>query len=595
MFADFMVPGADPKVYAEVMEYSHLHGVVSDYLGDFNATSKKPMQLVLFLFALEHVCRICRIVSQPGGHALLVGVGGSGRQSLTRLAAFMQEMEVFQIEISATYGKQEWHDDLKKVMKLAGEANKRTVFLFSDTQIAHEYFVEDISNILNTSEVPNLMENSDMVQIFENIRGRAKAAGMDGNKDSMTNFFISEVRKNLHVVLCFSPVGDAFRERLRKFPSLVTCTTIDWFSAWPQDALKDVAQEFLSTLSVAEELREPLADACVAMHSGVTKLSSRYLAEARRHFYVTPTSYLELIQSYKDLLAGKQKEVKEVQERYTVGLEKLVATEQSVAEMKEELIALQPKLVEAGEKTAAAMVVIAAETEEADKVKELVAKDEATASEEAARVKAIKDDCEADLAEAMPMLNAAIAALDTLTSSDITEVKGMSNPPAPVKMVMEAVCIMKGVKPARVKNKDGKMGDDYWESAKKMLMDSKFLDSLKAYDKDNIKPKIIKKIRPYLKKKEFELKVVKKASKAAYGLCSWVRAMEAYDRVAKVVGPKRVTLAAAEADLEEVMNQLKEKQDALQAVVDKIQALNDDLEGEKAYKISSRATSSCVR
>ena len=148
---------------------------------------------------------------------------------------------------------------------------------------------------------------------------------------------------------------------------------------------------------------------------------------------------------------------------------------------------------------------------------------------------------------------------------------------------MEAVCIMKGVKPARVKNKDGKMGDDYWESAKKMLMDSKFLDSLKAYDKDNIKPKIIKKIRPYLKKKEFELKVVKKASKAAYGLCSWVRAMEAYDRVAKVVGPKRVTLAAAEADLEEVMNQLKEKQDALQAVVDKIQALNDDLAAKKAY------------
>ena len=182
MFADFMVPGADPKVYAEVMEYSHLHGVVSDYLGDFNATSKKPMQLVLFLFALEHVCRICRIVSQLGGHALLVGVGGSGRQSLTRLAAFMQEMEVFQIEISATYGKQEWHDDLKKVMKLAGEANKRTVFLFSDTQIAHEYFVEDISNILNTSEVPNLMENSDMGRSSRTSAGAPRRPGWTGTR-----------------------------------------------------------------------------------------------------------------------------------------------------------------------------------------------------------------------------------------------------------------------------------------------------------------------------------------------------------------------------------------------------------------------------
>lgn len=48
-------------------------------------------------------------------------------------------------------------------------------------------------------------------------------------------------------------------------------------------------------------------------------------------------------------------------------------------------------------------------------------------------------------AQAMPMLNAALAALDTLTKADITEVKAMKNPPAAVKLVMEACCIMKGV------------------------------------------------------------------------------------------------------------------------------------------------------
>lgn len=70
-----------------------------------------------------------------------------------------------------------------------------------------------------------------------------------------------------------------------------------------------------------------------------------------------------------------------------------------------------------------------------------------------------------------------------------------------------------------------------------LLADTKFLDTLRAYDKDNIPPAIITAVRPYIDMPEFDPSVVKKASAAAYGLCSWVRAMEAYDRVAKVGTP----------------------------------------------------------
>lgn len=107
------------------------------------------------------------------------------------------------MQIPCVHGIQvEWHEDLKKVLKMAGEANKRVVFLFADTQIKSESFVEDISNLLNTYEVPNLLQPADLATTFENIRPRAKAAGLDGNKDQLYTFFLQEVP----ILLYLSPL-----------------------------------------------------------------------------------------------------------------------------------------------------------------------------------------------------------------------------------------------------------------------------------------------------------------------------------------------------------------------------------------------------
>lgn len=328
-----------------VSDKEHLLNVCKEYLSDYNAVSKKPMDLALFAFALEHIVRICRIITLPGGNALLVGLGGSGRQSLTRLAAFMEDYEIFQIEVSKSYGKNEWHDDLRKVLRIAGESNKQVVFLFGDTQIKDEGFVEDISNLLNTGEVPNLMAGGDLAQIFETIRGRAKAAGMDGNRNQLYSFFLQCVRANLHVVLSFSYVGDAFRERLRKFPSLVNCTTINWFTAWPQDALHAVAVQFLANQTgISEADMAALPALCVLFHQTAHSITNQFLLKERRHYYVTPTSYLELLLSYKSMLTERQREVSTLRSRYIIGLEKLATTESSVEQMQIDLVALQPQL-----------------------------------------------------------------------------------------------------------------------------------------------------------------------------------------------------------------------------------------------------------
>jgi dynein heavy chain len=106
----------------------------------------------------------------PGGNALLVGMGGSGRQSLTRLAAFVLDYGIKQIELSKNYGVQEWKDDLRSVIKSAGLTTRQQVFLFADTQIKLNSFVEDINNLLNSGEVPNIF--SDAAERAEIIDGK---------------------------------------------------------------------------------------------------------------------------------------------------------------------------------------------------------------------------------------------------------------------------------------------------------------------------------------------------------------------------------------------------------------------------------------
>jgi len=573
LYGDFMKD--DSSLYERLPGMDVLTAKMSAMLDDFNAVSKRPMSLVLFPFAVEHVCRILRILKSPFGNALLVGVGGSGRQSLTTLATAVADFSLFQIELSKNYDTTAWREDLKVLLRKAGEMGESTVFLLSDVQIKDESYVEDLNNLLNAGEVPNLFAADEVSQIAETLTPVMKQeGGADFSPSGLWRLFVQRCRANMHIVLAMSPIGEAFRNRLRKFPSLVNCCTIDWFTAWPADALHTVAHSYFRDVEMEESTREAVVKACSFFQVSVREASQEFFSELRRHNYVTPTSYLELLGAFRSLLDVKRSEVSQAKSRYDVGLEKLQQTAESVEGMQAELIELQPKLVVATKETDELMVKIEKDSADAQQVRDKVEVEEAAATAKAEEATAIKVECEAGLAEALPALEASIQALQTLKKDDITEVKGMKNPPGGVKLTMEAVCIMNEVKPEKVPAPDGKgKVDDYWGPAKKMMSDSRFLQNLMDYDKDNIKPEIIEKIRVYTNNDAFDPELIKKASKACFGLCCWVRAMEVYDRVAKDVEPKRLRLAKAEAEFAEVSGLLAEKKEALAAVEAKINEL----------------------
>lgn len=93
----------EERKYEEIPSMKVLRDISEAALAEYNATKKSKMDIVLFDYALEHLNKICRTISMPGGSSLLVGMGGSGRQSLTRLAAAINGQQLFQPEITKNY------------------------------------------------------------------------------------------------------------------------------------------------------------------------------------------------------------------------------------------------------------------------------------------------------------------------------------------------------------------------------------------------------------------------------------------------------------------------------------------------------------
>ena len=592
LFGDYECqdPTEKPNAYKEVVDLDNLQKLLAEYQEDYVINTNKPMDLVFFKDAVAHLSRTCRVLRQPRGCAMLVGVGGSGRSSVAKLATHMSknaegdDYTLFGIEVGRGYGLQQFREDIKELLFKCGIDGKPHTFLFNDTQIADESFLEDVNGLLNAGEVSSLFAPDETERIIGGCRDRAKKRGQE-TRDGIWADFVSTVRENLHIVLAMSPVGDAFRGRLRQFPSLVNCCTIDWFTAWPADALLSVAQKYFAKTDFGgDEMREAVSEVCVVIHSSVEQAAVKFKEQLRRITYTTPTSYLSLLDMYNGMLAQQRDKITENIRRYQGGIDKIESTKVMVGEMKQSLAELQPVLEKAMEDTAKLVVQVEADSADAAEQKTIVDGEVevvTAATQEAERIGA---DAQADLDLAMPAFHSAIKALDSLNKNDINEIKSFAKPPAMVEFTLEAVCILKGVKPN-------------WDESKKLMNDSKFLESLASYDKDNIPPARLKKLGKYIKNEDFVPDKVEKVSKAAKSLCMWVKAMDVYAKVATEVEPKKKALKEAQDKVAAMTEQLNVKQAELDAVMAKVAQLNAQLKAanDKKKQLEDQANDTKVK
>ncbi|KAJ8736094.1 hypothetical protein PYW08_006750 [Mythimna loreyi] len=568
----------EPK-YMPIMNWEQLNKLLTEAMASYNDLIA-AMNLVLFEDAMMHICRISRILESPRGSALLVGVGGSGKQSLSRLAAFISSLEVLQIQLKKGYGVSDLKNELSQLYIKTGLKNVGIMFLMTDAQVANEQFLVLINDLLASGEVADLFPDDEMENIIAGVRNEVKGAGLPDTRETCWKFFIDRVRKQLKVVLCFSPVGSTLRVRSRKFPALINCTSINWFHEWPQEALVSVAMRFLGELhNLPVALRDSISRFMAYVHTSVNIMSKAYLANERRYNYTTPKSYLEQISLYAKLVNNKTDELRAKIVRLENGLEKLASTSCQVDALKEKLAVQEIELHQKNEAADKLIEMVGVETAKVQSEKALADEEEEKVAVIAEEVSKKQKDCEEDLIKAEPALVAAQEALNTLNKANLTELKSFGSPPGAVTNVTAAVMVLMAP--------NGKIPKDRsWKAAKVVMAKvDVFLESLINYDKENIHPDVIKAIQPYLKDAEFEPEFIRSKSGAAAGLCAWVINIIKFYEVFCDVEPKRKALQAANAELAAATEKLRSIKCQVAALEEKLAALTADFEKATAEKM----------
>ncbi|KAH0539600.1 hypothetical protein KQX54_006018 [Cotesia glomerata] len=590
IFANFMDVDKEPsnRRYEEITSKDALKNKIVFYLNEFNQKFDKKLDLLILSDVLKHLVRVCRVLATPGGHLLMLCTGGSGRKSLTQLAAFMEKQSFSELTVNPYYNLEKWRSDLKKVLKSCGGCGRDSTY-FVVGRFVQDKYLEDISSLMTTGEIPGLISAEERQSIIEIARLPAQKG--DRNLEIATtevmDYFFNQCREKLHFILYYSITDQNLRQQLKSFPNLLNCCFVDCFMPWPQDAFVQWGHAFIEDLKIDGSVKEKIITASKHLYDESKKISIKYRDELGRMTHVSPSGFIHMMKLYAKLMTEKQRELKESKERYLGGLKKLQLAAQEVTQMKANLTVLRPQLEWSARQTEETMLEIETENISVENATIQVRKDEEIANKAAKIAASLKSECEADLAVAIPILEDAIAALNTLKPTDITLVKAMKNPPDTVKLVMAAVCVMLGVPAERVIDPvTGRKSMDFWGPSKRVLGDMNFLQNLKDYDKDNIPPSLMQVVKKtYMTDKNFMPHIVAKASSAAEGLCKWVRAMVSYNEVAKVVAPKKEKLATAEKECNEALEFLKKKRTTLAALNDKLTALNESLQDTLAKKL----------
>ena len=649
------LPVSDMQTYTQLLQHIQREHNAALASAPSSASGASALSLVLFRDAAYHVVRLARVLSSPAGHVLLVGVGGSGKQSLTRLAAFAVNQGVVPLAAAAAaagggdggaFGLQEVHEVLKDtIRKVAVKPGEPHTLLVTDGALLEERFLTCLNDLMVTGDVPNLHSTEELDALYTGLRADAKLAGVGADdRNGMQRVLLQKVRRGLHVVLAMSPVGDALRTRARRFPAVAGATTVNWLNPWPVEALVSVSTQMLAagTVNLGSEGAGGISLDLAGLPSFLTPRAQGMLtpsiaaapaadspagqAGALPQHLSDPswirTSLVPVLAKHMAevhaLATAENARYARVHRRYNYATPKsfleFIAAFQRIVERKrgelgrdtgrlvhglDVLARTQRDVDDMQEQLRVKMVTVQQRREVADKLltevtaeSELAASQAALAEEEQAKA----DGAAAAAAEAEASATEELKRAEPALAAAKHAVNCLSKSSmAELKSMQRPPDIVALVMRA-VLTLLGETKSFTWELAVRAMGNvPQFKKRLEGTDGRRIPEVVINRVGPILAHREFDPPAIIRRSNAAGNLATWVDNLVTYNRIFKEVEPLMHAKAAAEAEKKRADAALAGAMRDLARAEARVAELNDRLKAATADKEAAEAEAQTVQ
>jgi dynein heavy chain, axonemal len=510
----------------------------------------KPKSMILSKDVVDNLSKLSRVLYTPKQHLLLLGVPGCGRSSTCLLTSRMCDYEWKEGNTLQT---------MKETIKSVGISGKKAVFYLDFSSVYDVNILEAINSIISSGCIPGMISTEESVVIRDHVRLVARESQCGESNEELMMFFWKRVCENLRFAIAMSPKSECFPEFCRVYSAILSAFANVSFSELVTTGMRDFASMMLeqSTFSSKDRLSEILQN----VHDIVRKM---YADLGLNHHVLElsgPSVFVEFVQNYISLRLKAENQQRSKLNFLQNSIGKLDQCAEDVINLVKICEQQKKSVAQSQRECEDLLVIIVQDRRVVDDHTKRVTFDSEKIQKDEVELQQLTLDAQKEVDDALPALQKAEDALNSLNKKDIAEIKAYSKPPELVELVLNAVMCIK------------KLPHGDWNETKKCISDPNFLQSLIAFDKESLNEALMSKLSKFTSLAKFNPDEVGKQSGAAKSLCQWIRAMEMYGKILKVVAPKREKLRSNQEALEKKQLQLHESSSKLAQYQEKLEEL----------------------